>query len=714
MPDIIFYYAQVAAGIAALLFVGILFLFKSCYRKVPPGRVLVNNRVRDTYVNFQGGLVLPVVHKAELMDISLKTIEVDRRGVDGLICKDNIRADIKVTFFVRVNQTADDVRKVATAVGCERASHQETVEELFVAKFSEALKTVGYNMDFVSLYNQRDTFKSQIIEVIGEDLNGYHLEDAAIDYLEQTPKGSLDPDNILDAQGIQKITELTVDRHIATNERERFEEQELTRQNVTAQERILDLERQREEAKATQTREIETIRAQAEADVLVKKAVERERAEKARIKADENISLEDIERQRKLVVADKNRERAHLVETEKVRKDQRLEAIERERLEALQTIQKEKEVEVEKKAIADVIRDRVSVERGVAQEEEAIKDLRADAGASRDKRVAVVHAEAEAEQLLVKDIKDAEAKERAASHLAKERIITSEADLEAADKETKARIRRAEGVQAEVAASGLGEVKVKEADAIAREKLGMADVRVKEADADAIQKLGQAEATVTQDKLLAEAKGKEEQGMADVRVAQHNAIAIEKQGLAQALAVREKLTAEATGLSEKATAMKALDDAGRGHEEFRIQLEVDERLKRESIQANQRIAQYQSQILAEAFKNTKIDIVGGDGEFFDKFVNAVSWGKTVDGFVDKSDRAQTLLNGYLDGSESLPQDLKDVLSRPALNADSVQKLTVSALLGTLLKNSSSEEQEPIKKLLEAAKKLGLSDVSLGE
>jgi len=36
------------------------------------------------------------------MDISVKTIEIARTGREGLICRDNIRADIKVTFFVRV------------------------------------------------------------------------------------------------------------------------------------------------------------------------------------------------------------------------------------------------------------------------------------------------------------------------------------------------------------------------------------------------------------------------------------------------------------------------------------------------------------------------------------------------------------------------------------------------------------------------------------
>jgi uncharacterized membrane protein YqiK len=59
-----------------------------------------------------------IVARAEVMDISVKTIEIDRRGKEGLICRDNIRADIKVTFFVRVNKTKNDVLKVAQAIGC--------------------------------------------------------------------------------------------------------------------------------------------------------------------------------------------------------------------------------------------------------------------------------------------------------------------------------------------------------------------------------------------------------------------------------------------------------------------------------------------------------------------------------------------------------------------------------------------------------------------
>ena len=68
---------------------------------------------------------------------------------------------------------------VASSVGVDRASDKRTLEELFMAKFSEALKTVGMKMDFEELYNERQRFKEEIIEVIGKDLNGYALEDTA-------------------------------------------------------------------------------------------------------------------------------------------------------------------------------------------------------------------------------------------------------------------------------------------------------------------------------------------------------------------------------------------------------------------------------------------------------------------------------------------------------------------------------------------------------
>src|SRR5687768_11854672 len=197
----------------AVFIVGV--MIAKFYRKVEQGKALIVNKLKaEPEVTFTGATVLPVIHKVEVMDISVKTIEIDRRAKEGLICKDNIRADIKVTFFVRVNKQAEDVLKVAQAIGCGRASDHRVIAELFAAKFSEALKTVGKQMNFEDLYTKRQDFKDQIIGVIGTDLNGFKLDDCAIDYLEQTPIETLDKDNIMDAEGIKKITDLTVIQNV--------------------------------------------------------------------------------------------------------------------------------------------------------------------------------------------------------------------------------------------------------------------------------------------------------------------------------------------------------------------------------------------------------------------------------------------------------------------------------------------------------------------
>ena len=203
-PMTIFILIVLFVFVFGLLVVGVRF-----YRKVEQGTAIVRTGIGGTQVSFGGMLVFPVVHRLELMDISVKRIEIYRHGSEGLICKDNIRADIKVAFFVRVNKDVEDVLKVAQQLGCERASQESALIELFDAKFSEALKTVGKQFDFVELYVEREKFRDEIIQQIGDDLNGYKLENAHIDYLEQTPKENLNPDNILDAEGIKKITDLT-------------------------------------------------------------------------------------------------------------------------------------------------------------------------------------------------------------------------------------------------------------------------------------------------------------------------------------------------------------------------------------------------------------------------------------------------------------------------------------------------------------------------
>ncbi|MBU2669593.1 flotillin family protein [Actinoplanes bogorensis] len=649
----------VLAAVVLLVAIGVLFFVSRMFRKVEQGKALIVSKVRRVDVTFTGAVVLPVLHKAEMMDISVKTIEITRTGHEGLICKDNIRADIRITFFVRVNKTTEDVIKVAQAIGTDRASNESTLQELFSAKFSEALKTVGKQLDFVDLYTRRNDFRDQIIEVIGTDLNGYSLEDAAIDFLEQTPMASLDPKNILDAQGIRKITELTAIESVRTNDFRRNEEKEIKRQDVDAREAILELERRQTDAEIKQRREIETMRAREEAEIALAHAEERLRAQGALLKTDQQLGVQEENKRREIAVAEKNRERVIAIETERIEKDRMLEVIGRQRETELSTISKDKEVEAEKRLMAEVIRERIAVEKTVAEQEENIKRLRTVEEAERTRQAVIIAAEAEAQEALVKDIKAAEAAEAAAKFKAREEVLLAEARQQAAELDARSKIRLAEGTQAEAAASGL------------------ADVQVRERNAEVIEKTGRAEAAVEREKALVIAE-----------------------------AIREKLKGEAEGLQEKAGAMAALDDATREHEEYRLRLEMEKEIRLAGINVHREVAEAQAMVLAAGLEKADIDIVGGDSMFFDKLIGSITLGKSVDGFVEHSTVAQGLGARYLDGSANFADDLGRVVG--SVSTSDVANVSLAAFLTQQIKNGGQDAGK-LRELLAAAEKMGIAD-----
>lgn len=669
---------------------GLAVAFSRFYRKVGPEEALVITGFRGPKVATGTGIiVIPILHRAEQMDLSVKRIEIARKGEVGLICRDNIRADIEVAFFVRVNNTAGDIRNVAQSLGCRRASSREALIELFDAKFSEALKTVGKHFDFVELYNERDKFKEEILKIIGTDLNGYVLDDCAIDYLEQTPVEKLSPTNILDAEGIKKITDLTAKEHVLSNNITREKEKTIKKQDVEAQETILELERQRVEAVEKQQREIASLTAREQAEAERVEHEERLKAESARIRTDEELAIAEENKLRQVIVAEKSKDRTHAVETERVEKDRLLEVTERERVVGLADIDKEKMIEVEKRNIQEVIRERVIVERAVVEEQERIKDTEEFAGADRLKQVTVTKAEMEAEENLVKEVKAAEAQKVSSELLAEKVVIEAEADKTATEKKSDAIKVMAEAKTADGAAIGLADAQVMIAKASATEKTGQAEANVTIAKAEATEKTGEAEANV----MIAKAEG------------------TEKTGTAEATVMQLKFSSEATGIVEKAKAMKLFDGVGREHEEFKIRINKDKDIELAAIAAQTEIAEAQSGIVGEALKSARIDIVGGETTFFDKIVDSIKSGKAVDRFVHNSETMTDIKNTFFNGNPDYFEDqLQTFISRFGMSFEDVKNLSVAALISQLIVQTDSDEDKSVlNRLLATVKNLGISD-----
>ncbi|GGO23685.1 hypothetical protein [Deinococcus humi] len=612
----------IALGMVLLIIFGLIGLVKAFYIKVDQGTALIVNDLSSSpKVRFTGALVIPVLYKAEIMQISLITLQVDRRGREGLICKDNMRADIAVAYYLRVNETSEDVLKVAKSIGARRASDREAVDELFNAKFSEALKTVGKKFDFIELFEKRDEFRDEVVKVIGRDLNGYVLEDVAIDYLEQTPKTLLDQNNIMDAEGIRKITQLTAAQNIVTNELEQNERLAVTKKNVETREATLSLERQQAEAEARQRREIDTIVAREQAETQKVREEQRLLSEQARIDTDEKVEIREQERSRQVEVAEQNRLRAVAIEIERVTRAGKMEAVTTDREVKLQEVDRDKIVEQGVMEVANITRERIAIQKTVALEEERINEVRQVSAADRDKQVRVLGAEAAAQETLVKQIKAAEAAETASRHRAAEMTNLAQAESDSATRKADAVRVMAAAKQVEIAAPGLAETQVLEAKAEASYKQGNADARV-----------------------LAERMAAEAQGQA--AVGQALASITSAQGSAEAGAVSDRMMAEARGLTAKFGAMDSMSDRARDHEEFRMTLETNLKEVTASLEAGKEVSRETAGVLSSALKNAHIDLVGGEGGMFDALSRSVSMSKAVEGFAARSPMVQALLDRF--------------------------------------------------------------------
>lgn len=621
--------------IVILAITAILILFKKCYIVVGPDKAIIKSGVSglDVYTA-EGTFVVPLFHRYEFMDLTLKSFEISRQGSEGLICRDNIRADIKVAFFIRVDSSKDEMKVVAQSIGAKRCSEMETMRELFDAKFSEALKTVGKQFDFVDLYDQRDKFKDEILKVIGTDLNGYRLDDAAIDYLEQTPLEMLSPTNILDAEGIKKITELTAMEKVKENQFTRDKEKTLKKQDVEAEETILSLERQRVEAVEKQKREIAEITARENASAAKVQEEQKLESERARIATEEEVGVAEENKNRQILVAMRNKEKTDAVELERVNRDRDLEMTERLRVVGVAEVEKEKAIETEKRNIQEVIRERVSVERAVVEEQELIKDTEEFAKADRLKKVQMTAAEMKAEEERIRLTKLAQAEKESSELMAEKIRIDAEAKRDAAEKETAAAKMLAEADAASTAAPGL------------------------------------AEATVIEAK----------------------ATAIEKQGLAEANVELEKYRAEAIGITEKADAMKQLDSVGKEHEEFKLKLDKEKQVEIAAIDAQRGIAESQASVVGDALKAARIDIVGGDGEFFEQITSAVKGGKAIDRFVYNSKVATDIKDTFFDGNADYFRDqLASLIEQFNLDTDGVKDLSIAALIAKLMGMAKTDD-----------------------
>ena len=635
--------AVILIGGVLIIFGGLAVIIAKFYRKVDQGQALIINKMtEEPEVTFTGGVVYPIIHRAEIIDISVKRIDIDRRGKNGLICKDYLRADINVNFFVRINPIKEKVLEVASTIGCKRASDLSALDELFNAKFSEALKTAGKQFEFAALFDKRDAFREKVKEVIGEDLNGFVLEDVAIDYLEQTDLKFLNVNDTNDAQGIEKIVRITKEKQVIEARLSNEAEAQIANEDVKKWERIKLAERQKAEIDENTTQAKEESRINREREVSTKELTKNKDIELQRKNDEAEMLAAEQAKMRKAEAALKDREKALLIkEEENMAEKLRLQKG-REELAVVLDIQKRTKAEEESSKLKRA--EGVKIEA-----EESNKTIVEREQAERSKIATVITAQAEAEERRIKEEEKAEAAKKVseiesqmASFDLKKTEIEAESQKMRAEAQAFEKERLADAQAKEFAATEMAKVQVeRDREDLRKIKIGNDDLALNVVDrqgsvdaenmkrkgaaqADNIRADGKAKAANIQDAGLAQAEQLRSQGLAKADVEERNVSITERANEVEANRVRQIKFAEAEGLSKLADAQKLMDSISQEREEFRLKLDKQTEIALAQIAVRRDIAKSQAGVLSEAFKSTDIKIIGGDGDFFNRFVHAAS------------------------------------------------------------------------------------------
>ena len=165
-----------------------------------------------------------------------------------------------------------------------------------------------------------------------------------------------------------------------------------------------------------------------------------------------------------------------------------------------------------------------------------------------------------------------------------------------------------------------------------------------------------------------------------------------------------------TSSSALAAAMKLFGEAGQEHEEFKLELDKEKAVELAEIDVQRQIAEQQAIVVGEALKSAKIDIVGGETQFFDRITNAITTGKAIDRTVDNSrvlgDVKETFFNG---DPEYYKSQINSWLDEYGFATEDIKNLSVGALLGNLMVKADGDNREKIMGFLNASERFNLKD-----
>jgi len=392
-------------------------LITQLYQKASAEEAIVRTGMGGSKVIIDGGcMVIPVVHKVTRVSLKVIKLMCIREASDALITKDYLRSDVHSEFYMRVGATPEQVLNAARSFG-EQSGTEEAIDSKVGEKLISALRSVAAKHDLADLHSDRESFAIAVQELVAKEIepNGLTLETVTISRLDQTDPSHLNDNNVFDAQGKRKITEITTAALVARNELERTAEQATTEKNVSTRKSVLTLQQDQAFAEAEQQMQVNKVQAEKQREADVYRIAQEQQTQQAKILADQAVRQTDIAREQ-------------LIQTTEV-----------ERVKTVEVATRDQQIAVTQKEAERAAAERARFEAEAAREQanQQVKTVEVVSGAERDARQRLIQAENEAAQALVR-------KQREADGIAYQKQIEAEGELKAAENRAKATLTTAQ------------------------------------------------------------------------------------------------------------------------------------------------------------------------------------------------------------------------------------------------------------------------------
>jgi uncharacterized membrane protein YqiK len=304
-----FIFISVSAIVILLLILGTAFVFSRLYTRATKELTFVRTGLGGEKVVMDGGaLVFPVLHEIIKVNMNTLRLVVMRKELNSLITKDKMRVDVQAEFYVRVGKTEEAISAAATTLG-SKTMRPDELAKLIEGKFVDALRSVAASMEMGQLHEARKQFVSTVQENVMLDLtkNGLELESVSLTGLDQTAREYFNEQNAFDAEGLTKLTNEIETRRKLRNEIEQNTRIEIERKKTDSDKLSYTIAQENELAKIAQQKALNENRARTDADVAVLRAEQQRLAEEADIQRERNIEKARIEKSRDIAISEQDK-----------------------------------------------------------------------------------------------------------------------------------------------------------------------------------------------------------------------------------------------------------------------------------------------------------------------------------------------------------------------------------------------------------------------